>query len=69
MRDPLPPDSMLKKMLSLCADGQFFFEAHRRTHLTFSVISGSTCLLSNQTKTNIDSGGGGREICNFTPRK
>jgi hypothetical protein len=22
--DPIPPDSMLKKMLRLCADGQFF---------------------------------------------
>ena len=24
MCDPLPPDSMLKKMLRLCAGGQFF---------------------------------------------
>ena len=60
---------MLKKMLRLCADGQIVskhIDEQIKHFRSFEIISEKTSFLSNQTKANIYSGGGGREIYNFT---
>ena len=52
------PRFNVEKYVEFVCRWSIFFEAHRRPNLTFLVISENTCLLSNQTNTNIDSGEG-----------
>ena len=56
--DPLPPIQCWKRCW-VCVEMVNFFSKHIEEQiLHFPSISERTCLLSNKTKTNIDSGGG-----------